>query len=150
ATLKRGETVVATIERVPREPDVKVIRPLHRIPFAEGDRFCSVDITQDGRYMLAGRAREHLKFRVWDVQTGKLYRELPGCIARFTPDGSHVIATSWNDFDVYELRTGKRVRQIASQDQSWNFVLSPDGTRLLNLTPSHHEVYDWATGERLL
>jgi serine/threonine protein kinase len=154
ATLTRGETVLAKVERVLKVPgptdsaDVKLVQPLHRFPFTDGDRFYSVDVTQDGRYVLAGRGGVN-RVRVWDMHTGKLFRELDGTFACFTPDGNSVIATSKNALNVYDLPTGKRVRRFGPPDLCHNIVLAPDGTRLHTVTPTHHEIYDWATGTQL-
>jgi hypothetical protein len=129
ATLTRGKEVLAKIERVPRPApgeaaDVKVIKPLHRIHWAEGRNFTAVDVTQDGRLFLAA-CKNVDKVRVWDMQTGKQICEVNGYVGRFTPDGRHVIASHCDpDFHLHELPTGKLVRHFGSQDQCWNFVLS--------------------------
>jgi hypothetical protein len=153
-TLTRGETVLAKIERVP-VPTV-TIKPLHHIrfqtpgEFVEGTSFCSVGVTQDGRYFLANR-RNHEVVRVWETETGKLLRELKyGLIARFTPDGKQVVMRSWRPtdlFEVHDIATGKVVRRFGSGPCGGIF-LSASGTRFLTL-PDRAQVWDWSTGTKL-
>jgi serine/threonine protein kinase len=156
AALTRGATVLAKIERVPKgasatdAPAVQVIQPLHRIAWQGGERFSAVDVTQDGRLFLAACLDGKVyKTRVWDMQTGALRCELNGFVARFTPDGGHVITMGWNDFCVCELSTGNVVRRFESPEHCWNFYLSAAGTILHAVTARNHEIYDWNTGEQL-
>jgi WD40 repeat protein len=162
ATLTRGNLVLAKIESVSRAaradaPDAKIIQPVHQIRWPEGGRFSSIDITQDGRMFLAARTdlfdgdTNTGKVRVWDMETGTLACEVNGYVGRFTPDGRHLIASSSepSDFHVYELPAGTLVRRFGSPDPCWNFVLSPDGSRVVNRTPTDHEFYDWSSGKQL-
>jgi WD40 repeat protein len=155
-TLTRGETVLAKIERVlnpvgPAQVQREVtIKPLHHIRFAEGGRFASVGVTQDGRYFLANRT-DHEVVRVWETETGQLLQELKhGYIARFTPDGKQVVMRSWrptDKFEVHDIATGKMVRQFGSGPAGGIF-LSATGTRFLTL-PDGAQVWDWSTGTKL-
>jgi WD40 repeat protein len=154
ATLTRGQTVLAKIERVPAHPSPVTITPLHSIRWAEGNRFSSTDITPDGRYFLASRdfgAGNVSRTRVWDTRTGALVRELPRYIGRLAPDGTHVITNGgWDgDFQVNDLATGKEIRRFETHVHHWNFALSSTGTRLLYVTPLGGQVWDWSVGKKL-
>lgn len=156
-TLLRGEKVLARIERATRaETDVPLIRPLHRIRWAEGSRFCCVDVAADGSAFLAGRNdvffnRQNTgKVRVWNA-AGEVLFDCPGYVGRFTPDGKQVVASASepSDFHVYELSTRKLLRRFGSPCTCWNFHLAANGTRLHNITPGSHEVHDWEAGKLL-
>jgi WD40 repeat protein len=70
--LRRGETVLATIERVPKE------RPVGEIRRFEGHEqgIIQVALSRDGRLALSGSA-DHTA-RLWDVATGKELKKLEG------------------------------------------------------------------------
>jgi hypothetical protein len=83
ATLTRGETVLATIERVPPGAAQAVtIKPLHHI---RGAANLVPGVSPDGRYFLAVRP-EFKGFRVWNTESGEPARREVGAFARFTPD----------------------------------------------------------------
>src|SRR4029077_12975000 len=89
------------------------------------------------------------KTRVWDAQTGKLHREVSGWVGRFTPDGTQVVTSSWANFHVYELATGKEIRGFKGDWALWNFALANSGTRLWVVSEQGGQVLDWKTGKKL-
>jgi serine/threonine protein kinase/WD40 repeat protein len=158
ATLTRGKQTLAKIERAAKPKPVtslaqqsaEDIAPLHRIRFSDGQRFGTIHLSQDGRYFLATRMNWELsKVRIWEVETGKLIRDLPGAVARFTADGHHVIATFWSGIHVYNVGTGKSIGKFDAKPNVWNLAVPTSGTRLLVATPQSIQIFDWAAGEQL-
>jgi serine/threonine protein kinase len=126
-----------------------VLHPVHHIRFDEGERFVSVDISQDGRFFLATRGNP-ARGRVWRVQNGKNARELFSQVAaRFTPDGDQVITGSMTTFNVGELETAKNLRSFPCGGPVSSFHLSYRGTRLLHEAPGELRVFDWVSGKLL-
>jgi hypothetical protein len=75
ATLTRGETVIARIERVakpgqPRVPAVPILKPLHQIEWTEGGNFAMIDVSADGSHFLATKFAR-VAPQIWETQTGK-------------------------------------------------------------------------------
>jgi WD40 repeat protein len=153
ATLTRGATVLAKIERVgkPNTPvpveASDVITPLHHIRWAEG--IADTSLSADGRYVVAWR-RGGQGIRVWETQSGKMvFERNPGAVARFTPDSKHLVTSEkFSDVHVYDLATGKQVREFDTQTQMYN-IGYPAGTRLIYWTPQGGQIWDWTTGKKL-
>jgi hypothetical protein len=183
-TLKRGDREIAKIERVNGPPppapagiedkekrevntDPPIIHPLHRIRWPGGEltHLYAVDLSPDNRYVLATRlyngyvkgqyGRLRQVARMWDLETGKFFRELPDSeIARFTPDGKQVLSggSSGASYTLREVATGKVVRQFGDGMPYSGLEFSASGNRVFSHTcsrPYGLKVYDWVAGKEL-
>jgi WD40 repeat protein len=131
-TIRRGETVVATIRRktkvavpvVAAHPPPPALQ--HAIPWQDEEQrvsanICMTDISSDGQLFLgAGDAGPSGHFRVFDLATGKLVRELVPegevwfSFARFLPGSKYLAANYSREKDLYlwDITTGKVVRKF--------------------------------------
>jgi WD40 repeat protein len=119
ATLTRGETVLARIERVARPSDDRPLEPrplevAYRFPWP-GRNDLSTWFSDDGRLCVAWAPGA---FRVWEVATGKLVRESAGVLpytvtVRFLPDGKQLLSSHADGtFRRWDLATGDLLAQI--------------------------------------
>jgi WD40 repeat protein len=151
-TLRRGDKQVVTVKRVKGPDPVELkppdtIEPLHRIRWSE---VRGTTISPDGRYLVADRLGGK-GIRVWDSQSGKLVFERErGWVARFTQDSTQLITCeTWSELHVYDLASGRQVREFDTGVQMYNFIPTASGTRLLYFTPNGGQVWDWSTGKKL-
>src|SRR5262249_44266607 len=86
----------------------------------------------------------------------KFIRELPdSAVARFTPDGKHVLSRYENPrYTLREVATGKVVRQFGDGMPGSNLELSASGNRAVagegwRGSPYGIKVYDWVAGKEL-
>jgi WD40 repeat protein len=169
-TIRRGETVLATVERRPRRDPVARQQSL---PPAEiiRDAFIGADnmpahiyhitFSGDGRYFLAaGDAGGRSPVRIYDGKAGKLVSQfVPDedwgwSGGAFNPDGTQVV--SWGNgsaaANVWESATGKLLLKLEGHKEAVaNAAFSPDGKRIVS--GSHDRtlrVWDAATGKQLL
>jgi hypothetical protein len=106
ATLTRGETVLAKIERLkskPEEMPTKVDHPVtpqslevaRRLPWP-GRHNLSTSFSEDSQLCMAF-ARSSDAFRVWETETGKLVQAVDGlpptATVRFLPDGKQLLSS---------------------------------------------------------
>jgi WD40 repeat protein len=169
-TIRRGETVLATVERRPSGDTAGGERPLPpaeigRDAFIGADNapahvYC-VTFSGDGRYFLAaGDASSRSPVRIYDGKTGKLVSQFipdEDCGwsgAAFNPDGTQVV--SWGNSSaaayVWESATGKRLLRLEGHKEAVsNAAFSPDGKRLVSASHDRTlRVWDAATGKQLL
>ena len=70
--------------------------------------------------------------RIWNVETGKLVRELPVnsrvWSLAFSQDGKYLFRATRN-INVWDAESGKMVREISSNPEPMSLALSPDGKR---------------------
>jgi RNA polymerase sigma factor (sigma-70 family) len=106
---------------------------------------------------------------VWDRRTGKKVRDFLGGTGSVavSPDGKLIACGGYGDIRLFELATGKMVREIHSQQTHiWALTFSPDGKTLfetgppptpqrgdgvlrLTIMPDVGRFWDVATGKRL-
>jgi WD40 repeat protein len=157
-TIRRGETVLATVTQK-RKPPVPVaivgpaVKPelLYSIPWQDEQQHIPANIfttgiSSDGRLFFgAGDPGPTGGIRVFDLATGKQVQELlPGgdlwysAAAQFLPSGKYLVASYPLDKDLYlwDVATGKLVRKFVGHTEptGWtaSFAVSPDGKRLLS------------------
>jgi uncharacterized protein (TIGR03067 family) len=154
--VKKTEAVASGEEQSAPPAPAKVgliddtINPLHRIRCAEG--IGAVEISPDGRYIVAVRQKAKCDgIRVWDTHSGKLiFERMEGWIARFTPDSTQLITCEkFSDLQVYDLATGRQVREFDTNLQMYYVWPAATGTRLLYGSPQYLQVWDWAAGKKL-
>jgi serine/threonine protein kinase len=141
ATLTRGETVLAKIERI--KPPVVVkekptalgkIELIRRIPIsAAGDLVYHTDISKDGKYALVTRGNGNgVDLDVYDIATGDRLFDCPGYHAHFLRDGEEVVVYYQGFFSVHQTRTGKVLRKTKVRtDHETVLDVAPDGKHLL-------------------
>jgi WD40 repeat protein len=131
-TLRRGQTVLATVERVPVAAKAGEVRRF------EGHRggIIGISYAPDGRHVLSTSYDRTV--RLWDVQSGKEVRRFEGhtawpYMAVLSPDGRHVLSGG-DDFvlRVWDARTGKQLRQCGGHTRGIICIeVSPDSRRAL-------------------
>jgi WD40 repeat protein len=115
-----------------------------------GDEFTRAALSPDGRMLAVGEGREG-EVRLWDVETGKELRHIPGerengnnwlQVLAFSPDGRTLLTKQGRSgLRLYEVETGK---EIARFEDRGNHLLddvvpfSADGKRFALLR--HHRV----------
>jgi len=130
-TLKRGETVLATIERVTKP----VPEPVGEVRRFEGhtERAWEVAFSPDGRYALSGGADGVF---LWEVATGREVRRFSchdGGLA-FSANGRQFLSVGGDkDVRLWDVQTGKVLRVLKGHTSFLNRVeFSPDGRRALS------------------
>jgi WD40 repeat protein len=169
-TIRRGETVLATVERRPSRNPVAREKPLPPAEISR-DAFIGADnnpahiyrvtFSEDGRYFLAaGDAGVRSPVRIYDGKTGKLVSEfLPDEDSEwsggaFNPDGTQVV--SWGKGSaaafVWESATGKRLLKLEGHKEAVaNAAFAPDGKRIVSASRDQTlRIWDAATGKQLL
>jgi hypothetical protein len=141
ATLTRGKTVLAKIERI-KPPVVAKEKPtvpgkielVRRIPVsAAGDLVYHTDISKDGKYALVTRDNGNgVDLDVFDVATGERLFDCPGFLANFLGDGEETVVFYKGFFSVHQTRTGRILRKTRVRtDREAGIVVAPDGKHLL-------------------
>jgi WD40 repeat protein/tRNA A-37 threonylcarbamoyl transferase component Bud32 len=106
----------------------------------------------DGKHYLATGDGSN-QVRIWDDETGKLVRVLPGKQwAEFHPDSKHVLAVQQDHSVIlWELATGRSVRRFEGHTANVSsFDLSRDGRRLLTHGgDSTLRLWDFETAKQL-
>jgi WD40 repeat protein len=154
ATLTRGKTVLARIERV-APPKVSAAGLLHRLPWENRERGPYVRFSPDGRYCAAAGGGWPLAegktqaYRVWEVGTGKLIQQLAGFrgfahVSVFTPDGRELVTHSGEEIVRWDVQTGQKLAAFPSSVGDLLDV-SPDGKRLAVFVPGP----DWTYGNSI-
>jgi WD40 repeat protein/serine/threonine protein kinase len=167
-TIRRGETVVATVERRPKGGDVtgKKAEPpaeIRRDAFTGSENVPAhvfwVTFSPDGRYFLAtGDAGNRSPVRIYDGKTGQLISQFVPDVdtgasyAAFSPDGTKVVSSDRAAAYVWESAKGRRLLKLEGhKERPWYATFSPDGKRILTGSFDHTlRVWDAATGKELL
>ncbi len=153
-TIRRGETVLATVTRKKKSTAVVAVVPppakpelLFSIPWQDDRQgfpanIYTTGISSDGRLFFgAGDAGPTGAIRVFDLATGKQVQEfLPDgdlwfTFAQFLPGGKYLVASYSMDNDLYlwDVATGKIARKFVGHTENGSqFTASPDGKRLLS------------------
>jgi tRNA A-37 threonylcarbamoyl transferase component Bud32 len=159
ATLTRGATVLAKIERVPRPEMKPQEKPVAAVPgkielfqhiavTAPGGFFYDIDISKGGKYALVTRdIRGANELDVYDLQTGEQTMEGPGYKAAFLDD-DHVVAANEGTLRVYEASSGNLLRQGPMRD-IWGMAVAPGGKHLVYTNPLGCFLFDLTTMKEL-
>lgn len=130
-SLKRGETVLATIERITK-PMAEKLGEIRRF---EGHTASvhTVAYSADGRLVVSGSGwpTSDGTIRLWDVETGKQLREFSGhegavYTVAFAPDGRSVLSDGTDKtLRLWDVQTGKELHSFRGHaDTVWG-VASP-------------------------
>jgi WD40 repeat protein len=138
ATLTRGETVLARIERTKKRPP-KTLGEVRRFEGHEGS-IRAVAYSPDGRYVLSasGWPKPDGTIRLWDVASGKEVRRFEGRIGdvasvAFSPDGRQALSAGTEGVALWDVASGKEVRRLEGHD-GWvaSVAFCPDGRHALS------------------
>ncbi|MGH6736643.1 MAG: PQQ-binding-like beta-propeller repeat protein [Methyloceanibacter sp.] len=134
--------------------DAATGRRLYTLPDSWGEASFSPD---GGRVL----TRHRKKSSIWDSASGKLVVALQDDrlmdFARFSPDGQRVLTIFYDHKPVlWDAVTGERLLELDYAGEISGYAgkildaaFSPDGTRILTVTPSDSTIWDAATGEQL-
>ena len=111
----------------------------------------SVALSLDGRWAAADG---ELGGKLWSTTTGK---RLPGLAElyrcgspRFSPDNKRIVGMTGKGVGVWDVATGKLLRQIKAAGNVYRFALSQDGHwAVINLNGKPGEVWDVESGKRI-
>lgn len=115
--------------------DAKTGRQLRRIgkDFQTSLRSCS--LSADGKRLATTEHHGHT-IQVWDVQSGKLVRQIAAprfSSAVIAPDGKTVASWFENTIHLWDVAKGKEIRQwVADLKTVHDLVFSPDGKELVS------------------
>jgi WD40 repeat protein len=133
ATLTRGETVLAKIERE-RPPVTRPvgseIQVLHRVAIQSGG-WRMTAVARDGKLFAAAVGVTGRSW-VWDGETGKeLFQPAEGAgLVAFSPDGRRFVHGTW-DLRVYDTATWKKLLEIPVHEQIWSIDILPNSRHVL-------------------
>jgi WD40 repeat protein len=129
-TVKRGETVLATIERVSK-PAAQQVGEIRRFD-AKGHYMIHVALSPDGQRLLTAGTEGSARY--WDIATGKEIYRLPGAGGQvygvaISPDGTKLLSCGGDRLiHVWDAATGKEVKQLKGHtDEVIDLAISPDG-----------------------
>jgi tRNA A-37 threonylcarbamoyl transferase component Bud32/DNA-binding beta-propeller fold protein YncE len=130
-TLKRGETALATIERVTK-PVAERVGEIRRFG-AEGHNPRRVALSPDGKRLLTAGMGDGAA-RYWDIATGKEIYKLPSesdlvYDVAISPDGTKLLGCGRDRLiHVWDAATGKEVKTLRGHtDEVIGVAVSPDG-----------------------
>jgi WD40 repeat protein/tRNA A-37 threonylcarbamoyl transferase component Bud32 len=131
ATLTRGETVLAKIEKSAQVPEGKA-EEVFRQRWDTCPVTWGVDLSPDGRLLLS---MHWGGVRVWEVASGKVAWESPNgdVLGDFTPDGQQFMTVSPPDgagdcLRLYDTASGKLLRKFGKHERVCrSLVMGPDG-----------------------
>jgi len=167
-TIRRGETVVATVVRRPNSAGKTAVKKpefLYALPWLDEQQgfaahLFQTEISSDGRlFMALGDTGPPGAIRVCETATGKQVQVLiPGGeawfgFAKFLPGSKFVVAgySRKKDIYLYEIATRKVVRRFVGHDEPGpQFAISPDGKRLLSWSDDKTlRLWDVETGNEI-
>jgi serine/threonine protein kinase len=128
-TLKRGETKLATIERVTK-PVAETIGEIRRFVGHE-DAVFTATFSPDGATCVT--ASRDCTIRLWSVTTGKELQCFRGheqgvYCARFLPNGKQIVSGSADStVRLWDIESGQEVKQIKHGTKVGWVTVSPDG-----------------------
>jgi RNA polymerase sigma factor (sigma-70 family) len=114
----------------------------------------NVQFAPDGQRLFASSfGRKGNTLTVWDVKTGTQIRELAnagGATIAVSPDGNRLAEAGQCSFEVWDLRTGRRLSCEDSQHaRAATVLLSPAGERVFTIGYSSISTWDGTNGQRL-
>jgi WD40 repeat protein len=131
-TVMRGQTVLATIERIPKAVVERVGDEIRRFG-APGHPVRRLALSPDGKRLLTAGCKLDGTARYWDIATGKEIYRLPSQVQVYdvaiSPDGSKLLSCSTDRLiHVYDAASGKEVMQLKGHTGEVKGVaISPDG-----------------------
>jgi RNA polymerase sigma factor (sigma-70 family) len=128
------------------------LRRLGTLHFRYGWGMNSLIPTPDGKTLISNEATGTVS--VWELATGKLLRQFPGTLhgqryIALSPDGKLVAVGYSKAIILWDLASGKEVRQLAHRDAT-GVAFSPDG-KILAAAGKADDIHLWdlSTGEKI-
>ncbi len=163
ATILRGKTALATVERFSKDGRssreiavASVHEPIRYLTHRAQGGLNSVAFSPDSRLLAAvdSGVANHGTISIWDTATGKKLQDFPSYgwgKLQFLPDGKRIIVLLPQGVRVFNIETKKVVRDLAnSGSQTWGAMVSNDGRYIrvwfADLT---QRLYDLSSGEEL-
>src|SRR5262249_53130197 len=117
-TLKRGDTVLAKIEWIPKKVEGKAppkLDLLWKTNWGKDAPISRVSFSHDGSRVVVSRHHgSPNQSRVYDVKSGAVLSILSGWDATFTLDDKHIWGRTINTLRLFDAKTGKLVREFGS------------------------------------
>jgi WD40 repeat protein/tRNA A-37 threonylcarbamoyl transferase component Bud32 len=132
-TLKRGETKLATIRRVPLNPVPPAqVGEIRRFGTTPGHNIRGLALSLDGKHLLTGSTDTFARY--WDITTGKEIYQLPSKGGQvygvaISPDGTKLLSCGGDRLiHVWDAATGQELKHLTGHtDEVLRVAISPDG-----------------------
>lgn len=163
ATIKRGDVVVAKVDR---SPAAAAVTPEAKSPFADAPTKPGVvqtlnlkrvisngQIAPDGRTFLVATWAEPRGVFVHETTSGKLIHTLPGWIGCYALNGTKVVTENDAELHLFDLVSGKRDRSFGAFKGRVHGLMpiGDGGKQLLAWDETKHlRLFDVPTGKELL
>jgi WD40 repeat protein/tRNA A-37 threonylcarbamoyl transferase component Bud32 len=155
ATLLRGKTVLATIERVATlRPAAIASDGIRYFPHPGVRGVKDVAFSPDSRFLVAidGGVEGFGTVRMWEVASGKLVRDFDGfgwAVVRYSQDGKQLRVLLPKGVRVFDVETEKVVHDLPEEALVWAGLCSPDGRYMLTWSETVSRLWDLETGKQL-
>lgn len=108
----------------------------------------SVVFSPDGRLVISGSYDKQLF--VWEAQSGKILHKISlpswSLAVAFAPDGNLVAGCQDGSIEIFDVKTGKKIRSLKAENPIWDLTFTPDGQYFVTGGPI--TIWNYKTGEK--